>query len=83
MLFRSAPSFFVKKSLKRLDAIVPPAMIIETIPAYETGTPNSTCMIGHAEPSNESGRPKLMKLRYIMASKSPITANLVFKLDKN
>ena len=45
--------------------IVMKAMVIDTNPAYEDGTPNAICIFGHPEPRSESGRPKLMKIRYI------------------
>ena len=31
------------------------------IPEYETGTPSDGYIVGHAEPSSESGKPKLIK----------------------
>ena len=43
--------------------MVPPEMIIVTIPAYEIGTPNCGCMTGHADPSSESGSPKLINAK--------------------
>ena len=57
------PSAFVSRSLCRLETIVPAEIIIDMIPAYETGTPNSWYMVGHAEPSRESGSPRLIKAR--------------------
>jgi hypothetical protein len=35
-------------------------MIMERIPAQDTGTPSSGYMVGQADPSRESGRPRLM-----------------------
>ena len=61
------PNFFVSRSDISPEIIVPPEIIMETKPMYESGTPKSTRMVGHAEPSSESGRPKLMKARYITA----------------
>ena len=36
-------------------------MIMERIPAQDTGTPSSGYMVGQADPSRESGRPRLIK----------------------
>ena len=58
-----APSLRVSRSLCRLDTTVPRAMMVEMTPAQETGTPNPACMLGHADPSSESGSPKLMNAR--------------------
>ncbi|MNV82600.1 hypothetical protein D3C71_1763450 [compost metagenome] len=49
--------------LIRLDTIVPAATIINNRPAVSSGAPKSTCMTGHAEPSKESGSPKLIKAK--------------------
>ena len=43
--------------------MVPTAMIIEMMPAKDTGTPKGPYMEGHADPSRESGRPRLIKAR--------------------
>jgi hypothetical protein len=51
------PSLRIARSLKRLERIVPPAMIIEITPAAETETPSSRYIDGHAEPRIASGRP--------------------------
>jgi len=53
------PNFRVKRSDMRLAAIVPPEIIMETIPANDSGTLNESFIAGHAEPSNESGKPRL------------------------
>ena len=58
-----APSLRVNRSLNRLETMVPAAMIMDTTPAQEIGTPNSRCMTGHADPNRESGRPRLMNAR--------------------
>ena len=50
-----------QRSLFKLETIVHPAIIILTIPAYERGTFNSGPIIGHADPSNASGNPRLIK----------------------
>ena len=57
------PIFRVRRSLIRLEMMVPAAMVMEMAPAQETGTPNSGCMEGQAAPRRESGRPRLMKER--------------------
>jgi hypothetical protein len=55
------------------DIIVINDIVIETYPAYDDGTPKYTCMVGQPEPSSESGRPRLIKIRYITAiSNEPI-----------
>ena len=62
------PKRRVSRSLSRLETMVPTAMIMETPPAKESGTPNSPYTVGQAEPSSESGSPRLIKDRYITAS---------------
>lgn len=52
--------------LNRLDTMVPPAMIMDTIPAEPRDEPISGQITGHAEPSKESGSPRLIKARYII-----------------
>ncbi len=61
----SAPLLNLRVNLSdiRLEKIVPPEMIMEIIPAYESGTFISCCMIGQAEPSSESGNPKLINVK--------------------
>lgn len=58
---RPGPSFLVSRSDWRLETMVPEAMIIVMMPAKDTGTSRSECMMGHADPTRESGRPRLMK----------------------
>ena len=58
-----APSRRVSLSLKRLDTIVPKAIIIYIIPAYDRRTLNCGYITGHAAPSKESGSPKLINAR--------------------
>ena len=41
-------------------------MIMEIIPAEETGTPNSRYILGHADPRRESGRPRLIKDKSVL-----------------
>ncbi len=64
-----APNLSVIRSLIRLETTVPKAITIYTIPAYDNGTENSVYMVGHAAPSIESGRPRLINARYITASR--------------
>jgi hypothetical protein len=60
---RPVPKRFIILSLTILETTVPPAIIMEIYPAYGKGTYNESYIEGHAEPSNESGSPKLMKDR--------------------
>ena len=53
--------------LTREDIIVMKHMVIETYPAYEERTANSLCMTGQPDPISESGRPRLINIRYITA----------------
>ena len=55
------PRVRVSRSLCRLERMVPSEMIMERIPAQDTGTPSSGYMVGQADPSRESGRPRLIK----------------------
>ena len=43
--------------------MVHPEINIVTIPIYGTGTPKTPCITGQPAPSNESGRPRLIKAR--------------------
>jgi hypothetical protein len=61
-----APNFLVNRSDAKLAIIVPPEISMETIPAYEDGTAISPRMTGHAEPSRESGNPRLTNDIYII-----------------
>ena len=58
---RPVPSFRFILSESRLDMIVPAEIIIEIIPAIERDAEKSFDIIGHAEPSKESGSPRLIK----------------------
>ena len=49
------------------DMIVIRQIVIETHPAKDDGTLIDTCIVGHAEPSRESGKPRLMNDKYIIA----------------
>ena len=60
---RPAPKRRVRRSLMSADMTVPEEMIMEIIPAYDTGTPSPEYMDGQAEPSTASGRPRLIKAR--------------------
>lgn len=55
------PNFLINLTLKKLDITVPAAIIIEIIPAYETPTDKSLYIAGQADPSSESGKPRLIK----------------------
>ena len=68
----------VRRSLCRLEIIVPTEIIIKTMPEYETGTPSCGYMAGHAEPSRESGRPRLIKEAYITARSRCIIPHISF-----
>ena len=54
---------FVSFAESKLDKTVPVDMVMDTAPIAESGTPMSLCIMGHAEPSSESGKPKLMKAK--------------------
>ena len=57
------------------EMIVIKAMAIDTYPAYEDGTPIVVCITGQAEPSRESGSPRLTNARYITANnREPISS---------
>lgn len=49
--------------LIKLDTIVPTAMTIERIPAVPNEAFKSILITGQADPSNESGKPKLIKAK--------------------
>ena len=57
------PSLLLRRSLARLETIVPAEMIMDTPPAHDTPAPSWGYMLGHAAPSSASGRPRLMKAR--------------------
>ena len=58
-----APKRFVSLSLSRLETIVPALIISEITPASPMGAPSSPLITGHAAPSRESGRPRLINAR--------------------
>ena len=53
----------INLSDKKLEQMVPPAIIIEIMPAAAIGAPNSKRIDGQAEPNKESGKPRLIKIR--------------------
>jgi len=55
--------------LNKLDTIVLPAITIEIIPAVPNDACRSVLITGHADPSNESGKPKLINAKYIIIRK--------------
>lgn len=57
------PNRFVSRSDIRLEQIVPPEIIIETMPIYEIGTSKEILSAGQAEPRRESGSPRLINAR--------------------
>ncbi len=48
------------------DAIVEAEIIIDIMPCSDSSAPNSTLITGHAEPSKESGSPRLINAIYII-----------------
>jgi len=54
------PSLYIDFPLNNVEKIVPPEMIIDIIPAYDTGTFNVLYMLGQADPKRASGNPRLM-----------------------
>jgi len=57
------PKRLIHRSLIRLEKIVPPDIIIESIPALSIDTPKPIYMDGHALPKRESGKPKLINAK--------------------
>lgn len=65
------------------EIIVIKDMTIETYPAYDEGTLNSTCIVGRPDPNKESGKPKLMNIKNITTkSKDPIM-QIILNILKN
>ena len=58
---RAVPNRAISRVLSRLETTVPQETIMEITPAKDKGAPKSMCMTGQAEPSRESGSPKLIK----------------------
>ena len=71
-----APSFLVRRSDIRLETIVPAQITIVMTPAIGSGASSSARTTGHAEPSRESGRPRLMNDKYIIGSKNESIGDL-------
>ena len=59
----AVPSAPVSRSLARAEMTVPTEMMVEMPPAQDSGTPSAGYILGHAAPSSESGRPRLIKDR--------------------
>ena len=59
----AVPNLWMRRSASRLETMVPPEMIMVTMPMYETGTLSSRWMTGQPEPKRESGSPRLMNAR--------------------
>ena len=57
------PSAVLRRSLQRLEIMVQAEIIIETTPAQESSAPRPSYMLGQAEPSTASGRPRLINAR--------------------
>ena len=76
---RPVPNYRISLSHIRLDRIVPPAIIIEIIPAKDMDVSNSLYITGQPEPSKESGNPRLINARYIIASNNEIIFHFPFK----
>ena len=64
------PNFLISLSENKLEMIVPAETIMEISPIKDRGTLISACMMGHADPNSESGRPKLINAKYIIAISS-------------
>ncbi len=56
----AVPNLSITRWESKLEIMVPPEIIMDTIPALPTGTANSRCIMGQDEPSSESGSPKLI-----------------------
>ena len=63
-------NFLESLSENRLETVVPTEISIVIIPADASDTPRSLCISGHAAPRSESGSPRLINARYIIASNS-------------
>ena len=66
------PSFLISLSVNKLEIIVQPDITIVKIPAYDKGMFSSSLMIGQADPSSESGRPRLINATYIITISNDI-----------
>ena len=71
--------FRISDGLASDDMIVIRHIVIETYPAKDDGTPKDVCIVGHAEPRSESGKPRLMNDKYMIAmSKDAINVYFSF-----
>ena len=61
-------TFLMSLGLISADMMVMKDMVNDTYPAYDEGTPNVPCMLGQPDPKRESGKPKLINIRYITAT---------------
>jgi hypothetical protein len=59
----AVPNFLIITPLSKLERIVPNEIVMDMIPAALKGTPKSLRITGQAEPSKESGNPKLMNAK--------------------
>ena len=53
----------ISRGLIKAERIVIKEIVMETYPAQDDGTPKADCMVGQPEPSRESGRPRLIKIK--------------------
>lgn len=58
--------FRISDGLASDDMIVIRHIVIETYPANDDGTSKDACIVGHAEPRSESGKPRLMNDKYMI-----------------
>ena len=61
--------------------MVPPDMFMDMMPENDMGTPKPSYMEGQADPSRESGSPRLINDRYMMGSKRLSIASSVAELS--
>ena len=61
------PNLLVSLYENKLERIVPPEITMDIIPINEIEAPISRYIIGQADPKSESGNPKLINARYIIA----------------
>lgn len=55
---RPVPNLLIAQFAFKLEIMVPAAIIIDTMPAYETGASRTGYMEGHAAPKRASGNPR-------------------------
>jgi hypothetical protein len=63
---------------KRVDITVPTEIRVVTMPIAESSTPKTWCISGQAEPSSESGRPRLINAKYMIAKSSDVIKYYLF-----